>query len=83
MVAAGLEADHGSIVGPAGSIVTGAGGRPARLGDLIGGAEWGSSRHRQFAPRNSRGYWLMPAADSDRALEAGDRAIVEILRKVT
>lgn len=83
MAASGLAADHGSIVSPAGSIVTGSGGRPARLVDLIGGAEWGSSAFRQFAPRNSRGYWLIPAADAETALDAGDRALVEILRKVT
>lgn len=83
MAASGLVSDHGSITSPAGSLVTGRGGRPARLVDIIGGAEWGSSGHRQFAPRNTRGYWLVPAADSEAALDAGDRALVEILRKVT
>lgn len=82
MAASGLRADHGSITS-AGAIVSGRGGRPARLGDLISGAEWGSDGFRQFAPRNTRGYWLVPAADSEGALDAGDRALVDILRKVT
>lgn len=82
MAASGLTADHGAILGSAGSIVTGRGGS-ARLGDLIGGAEFGSGTYRQFAARNPRGYWLMPAADSEEALDAGDRALAEILRKVT
>lgn len=82
MAASGLRADHGRITAPAGSIVTGRGGS-ARLGDLIGGAEWGSGTYRQFAPRNLRGYWLVPSADSETALDAGDRALAEIVREVT
>lgn len=82
MAASGLEVAGSRITSPAGSIVTGA-GHSARLVDVIGGAEFGSSTYRQFAPRNTRGYWLVPAADSEAALDAGDRALVEILRKVT
>jgi hypothetical protein len=82
MAASGIRADHGSIVAPAGTIVQGSGGRPVSVAAIIGGAEWGSSTFRQFAPRSSRGYWLMPAAESDEALTAGERALDEILAAV-
>ena len=42
MAASGLRADRGSVIAPSGSIVTGSGGRPASLAEIIGGAEWGS-----------------------------------------
>jgi hypothetical protein len=82
MAASGLQADHGSILAPAGVLVSGRGGRPASLQDLILGAEFGSSTYAQFGPRNSRGYWLWPAADSGDAMDAADRAMDEILHSV-
>jgi hypothetical protein len=83
MAAAGLLADRGRVIAPPGSIVTGSGGRPVSLGEIVSGAEWGSSTYPQFAPRNTRGYWLGPAFDADSTLRAGDAALEEIVRNVT
>jgi hypothetical protein len=83
MAASGLVADHGSVIAPGGALVTGRGGRPASLSEIIGGAEFGSSTFAQFAPRNTRGYWLVPAFDADATLAAGDRALEEIVQSVT
>ena len=39
--------------------------RAVKLGFLSFGAEFGSSRYRQFGPRNEGGYWLHPAAEDE------------------
>lgn len=82
MAASGLVAKRGEILSPPGAIVRGSGGRPVRLAEIIGGAEWGSDRFPQFAPRSSRGYWLMPAAGSREAIDAADQALGDVLAKV-
>ena len=65
MAASGLRAERGRVVAPSGSTVSGSGGRSVSLSEIIAGAEWGSSTFGQFAPRNTRGYWLVPALDAD------------------
>jgi hypothetical protein len=83
MGASGLVAQHGEIISPPGALVLGRGGRPALLEEIIAGAEWGSGTYRQFAPRNTRGYWLIPSTESDSAISAGDRALEAVLESVT
>lgn len=64
MVASGMVARRGVVIGFASRRVFGSGSdRPVKLGHLAYGAEFGSDRHRQFGPRNPAGYWLHPAAE--------------------
>jgi hypothetical protein len=44
-----------------GEILSLTGGTP---GALAVGSEFGSTIYRQFGPRNTRGYWLLPSADN-------------------
>lgn len=81
MAASGLEADRGTISSPPGRTVYGSGGS-APLEAIIGGAEFGSNRYRQFAPARRTGYFLMPATRSKPPREAGNRVLDEIVRKV-
>lgn len=83
MAASGLVSDHGSIIAPGGAVVTGSGGRPASLAEIIGGAEYGSGTFRQFAARNARGYWLMPSFEADAPMRAADEALEKIVRSVS
>lgn len=48
--------------------------------EVSGGSEWGSSIYKQFGPRNEGGYWLMPATESTQALDAGDRALEDVMQ---
>jgi hypothetical protein len=82
MAASGLRAERGSILSPPGVLVSGRGGHPVPLSAIVGSAEWGSGTYRQFAPRNVRGYWLIPSSESGEARSAGDRALAEILAAV-
>lgn len=90
MVASGMLARNGTVIGFAGRRVFGRGARDGvKLGLLAFGSEFGSL-HRQFvAPWESgpgSGYWLHPAAEGhnpgidkaqeDHADEAIDRAII-------
>jgi hypothetical protein len=69
-----------AVMGVTGSqILPTAGGPPAEVG---GGSEWGSSIYRQFAPRNQRGYWLFPAAQSSEAEDAGDTVLQRLIDSV-
>lgn len=44
-----------------GTILSLSGGPPE---DVAAGSEFGSSLYRQFGPRNTRGYWLLPSAEA-------------------
>jgi len=64
MVASGMVARRGVVIGFASRRVFGSGsGVPVKLGVLAYGAEFGSDRYRQFGPRRASGYWLHPAAE--------------------
>ena len=70
MVASGMMARNGTVIGFGSRKVLGSGsGGPVKLGHLAYGAEFGSTTHRQFGPRNESGYWLHPAADQNPALD--------------
>jgi hypothetical protein len=86
MVASGMIARRGVVIGFASRRVFGAGSNEGvKLGFLAYGAEFGSNTHRQFGPRRESGYWLHPAAEGhnseideaheDHADEAIDAAI--------
>lgn len=61
-VAGSLRVKGGTVLGwPTTPIVLS--GRTIRAAGINFGAEYGSSTHRQFAPRRESGYWLNPAAD--------------------
>lgn len=47
-----------------GEILSLSGGPP---GEVAEGSEFGSGIYRQFGPRNPRGYWLLPSAESPDA----------------
>jgi hypothetical protein len=83
MAASGLIAQRGAVIAPGGALVSGAGGRPASLAQIIAGAEYGSDTYTQFASRNPRGYWLFPAFDAASTVAAGDRALQAILESAT
>lgn len=66
MVASGMTARRGTVIGFGSRKVMGSGrSEPVKLGFLAYGSEFGSSTHRQFGPRRESGYWLNPAADSN------------------
>lgn len=70
MVASGMQARNGTVIGFGSRRVFGSGSdEPVKLGFLAYGSEFGSSRHRQFGPRNESGYWLHPAADQNPAVD--------------
>ena len=85
MVASGMMARRGVVIGFGSKRVFGAGNTGVKLGFLAYGSEFGSSTHSQFGPRNESGYWLHPAAEGhnpdideaheDHADEAIDAAI--------
>lgn len=54
-------------------------GRPVRAAGINYGAEYGSNRHAQFAPRRESGYWLNPAADQVGDVTL-DRWLDEVVR---
>lgn len=87
MVASGMLARNGTVIGFASRRVFGSGSDgPVRLGVLSYGSEFGSNTHRQFGPRNESGYWLHPAAEGtnpglDKAQEDhADKAIDAAIR---
>ncbi|HKR49460.1 MAG TPA: hypothetical protein VJT72_07745 [Pseudonocardiaceae bacterium] len=87
MVAEGLVVRRGIVLGRAGKVILGSGGRPVKLGHLAYGAEFGSNTHKQFGrDRRESGYWLHPAAegdnnDTDKAEDSYlDRAISAAIR---
>lgn len=54
-------------------------------GELLGGAEYGSSIYQQFGPHSSRGHWLWPTImdpTPDAALAAGDDALEQLIEDV-
>lgn len=57
-----------------GTILSLTGGAPS---DVAAGSEFGSGIYRQFGPRNTRGYWLLPSAENPDAatIEAGENWI--------
>lgn len=64
MVASGMMARNGTVIGFGSRRVFGSGSPGGvRLGFLSYGAEFGSSTHSQFGPRRTEGYWLHPAAE--------------------
>ena len=67
MAAAEFIVQHGTILSLSG-------GPP---GEVAEGSEFGSTIYRQFGPRNQRGYWLLPAAESPNAatIAAGEEAL--------
>jgi hypothetical protein len=66
MVASGMVARRGVVIGFASRRVFGSGsGEPVKLGHLAYGSEFGSNTHRQFGPRRESGYWLHPAAEGE------------------
>ena len=54
-----------------GTILSLSGGPP---GEVAEGSEFGSTIYRQFGPRRTRGYWLLPSAEfpSEATLAVGD-----------
>jgi hypothetical protein len=82
MAASGLRADRGTLLAPAGALVTDSSGHAAPLGSIIAGAEWGSSTYTQFAGRNTRGYWLFPSFEAEPAITAGEKALQDVVSKV-
>ena len=67
----------GDAMGVQGSHITVlTGGTPAAVS---GGSEWGSDLFPQFGPRHSGGWWLMPAAESESAKQAGDAYLEQIM----
>jgi len=85
MVASGMIARRGVVIGFGSKRVVGAGNDGVKLGFLAYGSEFGANSHRQFGPRRESGYWLHPAAEEhnpsidkaheDHADEAIDAAI--------
>lgn len=66
MVASGMVARRGTVIGFGNRRVFGSGNPTGvRLGFLSYGSEFGSNTHRQFGPRNEAGYWLHPAAEGE------------------
>ena len=60
-------------------ILPSAGGPPE---DVAYSAEFGSDIYLQFhRPSNPQGYWLFSSGESQQALDAGDRALEDILQK--
>jgi hypothetical protein len=87
MVASGMFSRRGTVIGFGSRRVFGSGSTGGvRLGFLAYGSEFGSNTHRQFGPRNERGYWLHPAAeghnpDIDKAQESDvDKAVDDAIR---
>ena len=86
MVASGMQARNGTVIGFASRRVFGSGSDgPVRLGHLSYGSEFGSNTHRQFGPRNESGYWLHPAADQNPDVDEAhedhaDEAIAAAIR---
>lgn len=76
MAATGIEARNGALYGAPGRIVFGRGGAVA-LGEIVWGAEMGSSIYRQFGARHSRGAWLYPAGEDDRTVDLFERGYIE------
>lgn len=83
-VASSLRVRGGTVLGFPSTRIT-LSGISKRAAGINFGAEYGSSTHRQFAPRREGGYWLNPAADQvdDRpGLEYLDNAISDSLRGI-
>lgn len=61
-----------------GTILSLSGGDP---GEVAAGSEFGSGIYTQFGPRNTRGYWLMPAANNPdpSTIAAGEEALDEVI----
>lgn len=61
-----------------GRILSLSGGPPA---DVAAGSEFGSGIYRQFGPRNTRGYWLLPSADnpSPATIAAGEDRLDQVV----
>ena len=55
-----------------GTILSLSGGPP---GEVAEGSEFGSTIYRQFGPRRTRGYWLLPSAEdpSEATIAEGER----------
>lgn len=85
MAASGLIAARGSIIAPAGRIVRGRGGSPF-LGDVIGGAEFGSSIYPQFGPRRSGAFLSPSTAEAEKgegpAMVAGEHWLDDLIDEV-
>lgn len=61
------------------SVVVLSEGTPAA--EVSGGSEWGSNIYTQFGPRNERGWWLFPSAESPEVLATGDRYLEQIAER--
>jgi hypothetical protein len=69
MVASGMFARRGAVIGFGSRRVFGRGAEGVKLGFLAYGSEFGSDTHRQFGPRNESGYWLHPAAEQNPEMD--------------
>jgi hypothetical protein len=69
MVASGMMARNGTVIGFGSRRVFGSGSDGVKLGFLAYGSEFGSDTHRQFGRRNESGYWLHPAAEQNPAID--------------
>ena len=76
MAATGIEARNGAVYGSASRIVSGRGGS-VPLGEIVWGAEMGSSTYRQFGPRASGGHWIFPAGRDQAVADELSRTYVE------
>ena len=79
MASSGIEARGPAIHGPSESLVRSTRGRLVRLGDVLGGSEFGSSEYVQFGPRSGGGKWLWPAADDPAVLAAVESEAIDPL----
>lgn len=61
-----------------GTILSLSGGDP---GEVAAGSEFGSGIYTQFGPRNTRGYWLFPAANNPdpSTIAAGEEALDQVI----
>lgn len=63
-----------------GTILSLSGGAPA---DVAPGSEFGSGIYRQFGPRNTRGYWLLPSAENPNpaTIAAGEEQLDNVVEE--
>ncbi len=76
MAASGLETRGSHMIGNANTMVQTA-GRSVPLGDVLFGAEFGSSVYTQFGPRQQHGYWLFRSADEQATMDDFERTFVD------
>lgn len=76
LVAGAVQYSQGSI-----SLASSTPAGHGTAGELLGGAEYGSSLFRQFGPHSSRGHWLWPTLMQPpaEAIDQADRALDDLI----